>query len=168
MHVNSFLESMPLTKLTHQKIEALFRKKEAEGLSTGSIHNIAAVLSSALNRAVKDGKISANPAARAERPPLVRKEQLVLDHEQILSLLEAAEGDRFEAVYLLVSTSGMRESEIFGLRWRDVNLGKATAKITGCLSRLPKDSDVPEGAVFLEGRWVLIPPRPIEAGARSR
>jgi integrase len=45
-----------------------------------------------------------------------------LDREQARRLLEAAEGDRFEALYVLAVHPGMRPGELLGLKWEDVDL----------------------------------------------
>jgi len=42
--------------------------------------------------------------------------------EQARRFLDAVKGDRLEALYILGLTTGMREGELFGLRWADVNL----------------------------------------------
>ena len=34
----------------------------------------------------------------------------------------AAQGDRLEALYALAITTGLRQGELFGLRWEDVDL----------------------------------------------
>ena len=38
------------------------------------------------------------------------------------SLLKAVQGDRLEALYVLAITTGMRQGELLGLRWRDVDV----------------------------------------------
>lgn len=45
-----------------------------------------------------------------------------LDADQISNLLEAASSDRYEALYVLGVTSGLRLGEALGLRWSNVNL----------------------------------------------
>ena len=38
------------------------------------------------------------------------------------SFLEAVRGDRLEALYVLAISTGMRQGELLGLRWQDVDL----------------------------------------------
>jgi integrase len=45
-----------------------------------------------------------------------------LSPDQARAFLEAARGDRFEALYVLAVHCGLREGELLGLRWDDVNL----------------------------------------------
>jgi len=42
--------------------------------------------------------------------------------EQVTLLLEAARGDRLEALYVLAITTGLRQGELLGLKWEDVDL----------------------------------------------
>jgi integrase len=46
----------------------------------------------------------------------------VLSPDQARVFLRAVEGDRLQALYVLAITTGMRQGELFGLRWADVNL----------------------------------------------
>jgi integrase len=45
-----------------------------------------------------------------------------LSPKQAKELLEAAGGDRFEAMYVLAITVGLRQGELLGLKWEDVDL----------------------------------------------
>ena len=42
--------------------------------------------------------------------------------EETRHFLEAARGDRLEALYVLAVTTGMRQGELLGLKWQDVDL----------------------------------------------
>jgi integrase len=52
-----------------------------------------------------------------------------LTEEQAAHFLNIVKGDRFEALFVLAVTTGMREGELLGLRWQDVDLENATAYI---------------------------------------
>jgi integrase len=47
-----------------------------------------------------------------------------LDDDQVGRLLEALEGDRLAALFVLALDTGMRQGELFALRWADVDLSK--------------------------------------------
>ena len=61
-----------------------------------------------------------------ERPRVPRKEFRVLDADEARRLLEAAKGDRLEALLVLALTTGMRQGELLGLQWEDVDLKNGT------------------------------------------
>jgi integrase len=50
-------------------------------------------------------------------------------------LLEAAHGDRLEALYVLAVTTGMRRGELLGLKWTDVDLENGRLSIRRALTR---------------------------------
>ena len=47
------------------------------------------------------------------------------------SFLEAVRGDRLEALYVLAISTGMRQGELLGLRWQDVDLSTAGCSWSG-------------------------------------
>lgn len=53
----------------------------------------------------------------------------ILSAEQARALLAVVVGDRFEAVYLLALSIGMREGELFALRWQDVDLAQQSLQV---------------------------------------
>jgi len=80
------------------------------------------ILRKALKQAVLDGLIRRNVCDAVKPPKVERKEMKPLDREQAKGLLEAASGDRLEAIYVLAVHTGMREGEFLGLKWEDVDL----------------------------------------------
>ena len=59
-------------------------------------------------------------------------------------LLEAAKGERLEALFVLAVTTGMRQGELFALSWNDVDLDSASLTIRATLQRMRG-----QGFVFL-------------------
>ena len=65
-------------------------------------------------------------------PPWIkRREMVTLSPEQARALLEAAAGDRLEALYVLALTTSMRQGELLALRWRDVEPGEGDSAGAG-------------------------------------
>jgi len=46
-------------------------------------------------------------------------------------LLDAVKGERFEGVYVLAATCGLRIGEILALRYEDVDLQHGTRRLSG-------------------------------------
>ena len=130
-----------LDRLTARRIDAYLGEKLAKGrspkhpqakdtpgLSAETVRRHYRVLHKALQDAVAEGTLAANPAARPHvRPPKrQRQEMRVLNEVQILRFLEAArhptKGSRLAALYELAIYSGMRQAELLGARWADCNL----------------------------------------------
>jgi integrase len=67
----------------------------------------------------------------ADAPEEIRS----LDRGQAKTLLEAAHGNRFEPLYVLAVTTEMRQGELLGLRWDDVDLKNGVVRVRRTLSR---------------------------------
>lgn len=57
--------------------------------------------------------------------------------EQARQFLSAAQGDPLEALYVLALTTGMRQGELLGLTWADVDLTRGIVQVQRSLLRVP-------------------------------
>jgi integrase len=131
VHLIPALGSTRLLKLSAQQVQAFYAAKRREGrLAPASIAHLHAVLHSALEQAERLGLVPRNVADLVKAPrPSAEHEMHVLTPEQAQTLLDAASGDRLEALYVLALTTGMRLGELLALRWRDVDLDTATLHV---------------------------------------
>jgi integrase len=71
---------------------------------------------------------------RSNRPKARRVEMnTIADGDQPRRFLEAAKGERLEALLVLAITTGMRRGELLALRWKDVDLDRGVLAVTGSL-----------------------------------
>src|SRR5262249_44393703 len=112
-------------------VDAFIRAKVAEGCAPSSIRLLVHCLRRAFSLAERYGYIprGSNPAVRAALPPLPEREPRALPIEEARRLSESERGDRLEALHALALTSGLRISELCGLRWADVDLERGTITI---------------------------------------
>jgi integrase len=89
--------------------------------SAATIRKEVGVLKHLLNRAMKEGKISKNPAAGVTMPKLPAGRVRYLQPTELQAVLEYCPPWIRPVVRLAVAT-GMRRGEILGLRWLDVDL----------------------------------------------
>lgn len=125
----------PLDKLTPAHVEAMLRQLADDGLSERTVHHVRAVLRAALARAMRHGLVSRNVAALAEPPRVKHREVASLDPEQVKTLLAAIKGHRHETLFTLAVASGMRQGELLGLRWSDLDLEGGTLTVRHSLQR---------------------------------
>lgn len=78
--------------------------------------------------------VSKNVVDLVDRPKAVKEEMQVWDNEQSLTFLKQAKTDRLYVAFLLALTTGMRQGEILGLRWKDVDLEKGILYVKQTLS----------------------------------
>ena len=102
-------------------LESLYTEK-GEQLSARTVQYIHTTIHKALKDAVSDGLLNRNVADNL-KPSNRRKTEInPLTPEQVDTFLEAAKGDRHEVLYLLAVKYGLRQGELLGLKWSDVDL----------------------------------------------
>ena len=122
LHVNPALGHLRLTRLTPQLVSQLHVDLQEKGLAPKTITLVHNMLHKALSQAVLWGQMAVNPAAAVAPPRPVRKEVRPLTSAQAQRLLAAAVSDRLHALYTVALTCGLRQGELLGLRWQDMDL----------------------------------------------
>ena len=123
-----------LGKLTPAHVQHLYREMQDRGLSACTVQYTHAGLYHALKQAKRWGMVNRNVAEDVDPPQLKRDEIRPLDREQIRRLLQAAEGNRLQALYIVAVTTGLRPGEMRGLCWSDVDLQAGTLRINPTLA----------------------------------
>lgn len=67
-------------------------------------------------------------------PKADRKELTVWNEQEVQLFLKAAQDSRYSIVFHLALVTGMRQGELLGLRWKDVDLVKGHLTISQTLS----------------------------------
>lgn len=121
-HLKPALGHRKLKALTRAEVRRLYRQK-GKSLSPRSVDYIHVTLQKALSQAVRDDLIPRNVAA-GERPrsSRQREEARALSPAQVRALLTATKGHRNEALYIVAVHAGLRQGELLGLKWTDVDL----------------------------------------------
>jgi len=130
------LGNLKLKDLRPDHIQSLYAEMLESGSSARSVGMVHALLRRALGQGLKWGLLTRNPCDAVEKPKSTRPEMKGLDVKQVKCLLRAAEGDRFEALYHLAVTTGLRRGELFGLRWSDLDWHNGHLQIRRQLQRL--------------------------------
>jgi len=104
-------------------------------LSGSTVHKHFVVLRQALADALKAGIIARNPIDAVSAPSVkVRHERRALSEDEITLLLAAAADTRFDAAIRVTLATGLRQGELLGLRWEDVDVESATLRVCRTLS----------------------------------
>lgn len=122
-HVIPHLAKIALEKLTPQQIQALYRKlgQGEDAIAPQTIKHVHAVLRNALGHAVRLGLLARNPCELVDPPRVPAREMQTLDLAGVAQFLRAAAGDPLEALWTLAVTTGMRQGELLGLKWEDID-----------------------------------------------
>ena len=105
------------------------------GIASSSVHRHYRTFRRVLQVAVQKEKILANPFDRVEPPHVPSREMVFLSWEQAIELAEAHR-ERFRALIYLAVDSGMRWSELIGLRQSRLDLLHRKVRVTDQLVRL--------------------------------
>jgi integrase len=136
-HIVGGLGGRRLRDLSADDVEAFLRAEAAAGLSRSSLVRIHSTLKRALRHAERVGKVARNVAALVDTPDGPTSEARSLTVDEARRLLDAARGDRFEALYIAGLMIGPRPGELLGLTWADVDLDRAVIYIVRALTRAP-------------------------------
>lgn len=119
-HIIPNLGKILLQKLRVEKVQAFINALSRKNLAPSTIKRITAVLKMALKQAVINQLIIRNPAENVTLPKIKQKEIAFLSQDEQRRLLAALpDTDNARAIRFLLGT-GLRASEVIGLRWKDV------------------------------------------------
>ena len=130
LHIKPTLGSTKLDKLNAIQLERLYAQKLDAGLSARRVRYIHVTIRKALKDAVRLQLLSRNIADAAIPPRPVKSEIHPLSQDQMRTLLDAARGDKLEALYVLAITTGMRQGELLGLQWKEIDLEEGTLRVS--------------------------------------
>jgi len=100
----------------------MVREVRARGVSVTTARYAAAVLGIALRRARKERRVVQNVVELVDLPKPVQRESTPLSAEQARALVESVAAHRFGPLFTVAIATGMRQGELLGLRWQDVDL----------------------------------------------
>ena len=170
-----------------EQLRAFIASEHRRGLSPKSLQRRLSACRSFYRWLLRHGRIQANPAQPIRAPKAPRKLPQVLDPDEAKALVEVPTdvslGLRDRALLELFYSSGLRLSELCGLRWRDLDLQGGLVTVLGKGS---KQRSVPVGsharaalaewrndqrpggdAVVFPGRNGPITPRGVQARLRT-
>lgn len=129
------LQALKAPQIQHLYNSLLRGSKEAKPLAPKTIKNLSAVIHEALGQAVKLGYIAANPASVCELPRVEKKEIKPLEHEEISEFLSAIEGEWYKNLFTVTLFTGMRQGEVLGLSWSNIDFEKGQITISQQLQK---------------------------------
>ena len=148
-HIIPKLGSVKLEKLAMLQIQQFYnellkngrvqKKNQPElkehGLSPRMVQCVHVVLNKALEYAVEEKLILANPAKKCKIPKNTRKEMNILPEALIGPYLRAAKEHGILAPMYLELTTGLRRGELLALRWEDLDVQNRTLSINKSVAR---------------------------------
>lgn len=157
-HLIPRLGAAKLEDLDTHTIQLFYNSLTKSGLAPKTVKNIHGVLHAALEQAISNGYIHKNPTAGCKLPKVVRPEIKPLEPEEIARMLKEAKKDAYDNLFIVAMFTGMRQGELLGLSWDNVNFkaGQITIK---------QQLQCKDGVYFLEspknGKCRVLSPAPV-------
>jgi integrase len=103
--------------------------KHKRPLSGKYVNLLLNVAFSIFKGAIGEEFVESNPVASVQRPKVVRQRWRILEPREVPRVLAALSDARARRVFLTLTLTGLRRSELVGLRWRHVNLVDGTLHV---------------------------------------
>jgi integrase len=140
-HLGPFFGAAEIRKLTPEDFVAYIAAKRRGGLAVKTITNHLNFAHGVFSFAVRRGWAVSNPVAMTDRPPapVADPDIRFLDREELEALLRAALDDLLgptdRVLWLTAAMTGLRQGELAGLRWRDVDWSARLVRVRRSYSR---------------------------------
>lgn len=135
LHILPYIGKIKLSALTSEKVQRMYNKLVADGISPKSVRNTHGILHKALDQAVKLKYIAGNVSDNCEIAVGTKKEMQPIKDGNLRTFLEMIKGNRCEDMLLVAVFTGMRESEIIGLSWDCIDFERKQIRIYRQLSK---------------------------------
>ena len=162
-YVYPVLGGVRLDKLTPAHIQRLVTETRDSQTSRGippsaaTLRHVYKLIRNALGDAYRMELITRNVATQVKAPPLARDRRPLLGLAETKRLLQAIEGDRLEALYVLALTTGLRRGELVALRWDDVDLTTRQMQVRRAMQRVDGKLQFVEPKTASSLRTVVLP-----------
>ena len=157
LHLEPSLGRIRLSRLTPRDVQKLINAKLNGGLSPRRVQYSHAVLRRALGQAEKWGFIARNVAKLVDIPKVEQPEISPFDPSEARLFVKAIAGERLEALYLLAIATGLRQAEILGLSWEDIDFGKSQCAVRKTLQRIDGEFRLVEPKTTRSRRIIALP-----------
>ena len=160
---------IPLQRLTAghvQEMESwLLREGGArrQGLSPVTVLQVHRILSGSLRWAVRLGLVGRNVVESVDPPRAVRKEVRFLEWLEVHRFLEEISDPLYQCLVLVDVQTGLRQSELLGLQWRDIDLAARALSVRRALIKFPSGGMELAAPKSGSARVVDLPPESVEA-----
>lgn len=163
VHLKPVLGRHRLASLGPQHVQTFVNGQIERGLSAQTVRHHRDVLRCALEQAVRWRLVERNVAKLARPPRLNRQPVRPLSVQQALTLIGHCRNDRLGPLFQMAIATGMRQGELFGLRWEDVDWHRRTVAVRWALQRVDGRATFVEPKTKTARRTIPLPDLAIEA-----
>lgn len=129
LHLIPRLGSLRLSTLKPLQVQSFLAEMLRDGVPSATRSYVYRVLNQALKRAEKLDLIAFNPCDRVDRPAHTKKGIQPFTVDEMRKIIKDREPHSLHAYYVLGFTTGMRQGEMCGLWWEDVDLKRGVLHV---------------------------------------
>ena len=157
-YIRSDFENTLLKDLTVQAMQKHFNellehgRTDGKGLSTATVRSTRRYFCACLDEAVRENLIERNVVRSTKAPKLLKHEIVVIDRQEVEALVSKAREIEHPFMCMMVpevisltAHTGLRQGEVFGLKWEDIDFDNACLYIGRSLAYV-----VGRGPIFQE------------------
>jgi integrase len=121
-HLSKHLGDRELARVTPSEVERMIAAMRRNGAGPKLINNALTLLGQTFNHGIDKGSCRANPVRQVRRPRVEQSNEIrFLDQAELEALLRAADSDTDRVLFLTAAMTGLRQGELLGLQWRDID-----------------------------------------------
>jgi integrase len=121
-HFERHFPDQALARITTRDVERMVAAMRRGGAGAKLINNAITLLGQVFDHGLDRGWCNANPARKVRRPRVEQSDAIrFLDQAEVEAMLRAAASDTDRALFLTAVMTGLRQGELLGLQWRDVD-----------------------------------------------
>lgn len=143
LHILPALGTRRLTDLTHREVQRFASSLWAggKGLAPKTVHTVLGTLHALLTAAQRDEILQRNVADFCSLPRVTQTRAKAITSAELNQFLDLIRKDEFYYLFFLDIFSGMRQSEILGLRWADIDWNRNSLVVRKQLQQKCKKGD---------------------------
>jgi len=120
-HVKPVLGKHRIGLLNKSHVSKFYSDKLAEGLSAQTVVHFHTMLHKAMETAIEWGLVTRNVIDLVKPPRVTKPEMQVWTAQEVMIFLATAKDSNYYAMFHLVLFTGLRRSELLGLKWGDID-----------------------------------------------
>jgi integrase len=128
-HIVPGIGRLKLVELRRPHIKSWIAAMVAGGVGGRTRQVSYSILRQAWDSATADELVEHNPFAKLRKPKHTRDEIRPFRASEARAILDAVDAHRLAAVYHLALSHGLRQGELFGLQWQDVDWKNSTIRV---------------------------------------
>ena len=142
-HLIPYFGRMNLNKIRSEDIQRYYSEKSLNGrrdgrggLSSTTLNHHHTLIGRVIKKAYQMRKISVNIMDFVERPKISTPPISYLSFDEVENLIMESSKTRYLPLIMLATSSGMRRSELLGLKWKNVDLERMSISVEQVLYTL--------------------------------